>query len=311
VGSSLDLFTYDTDEHILRRLTNPGIADVLDISWSTDGKKLFYINGVELVKDTVSIVGNYKLFTLNSQGPTDSSDQGIRTFYTGRKRPYIVWKNENSDLIFYTKKYYACVSGSTEVTLIHLNLSTGKSNVLRPESFLFHIAVDPMTRVVLFDVRKDLSSYPEYYLVDFSGNIIHSLDELLGWCHYLGGPSIEYLCSSWEGNKLFGITLEGKLEEIADLSTEILDLEISPKGNWFIVEHLHGIDIYSKNGVFINHWPAADRSAYLWARDENGLYFIYDQKQLYYWSFTTSDPMLMYECRSSELCFGGFLAWTN
>jgi WD40 repeat protein len=311
-GSSMDLFTYDTDHHILRRLTNPGIADVLDISWSPDGKKIYYVNGVELEKGGVSVIGRYKWFTVNSQSPMESPDQGIRTFYTGKEKPIILWMNNNSDLLMSTKKYYECISGSTESTLIHLNLETEVMSTLWAENFLFDITVDSNHRVILFEFSEGLSSNRNYYLMDFDGNILAIIEIPFVWCTYFESSKYNFFCLSIDGGKLFGVSLAGKLEEITGLPNDIQGLEISPKGNWYFVDHAQGIDIYSQEMVLINRWEnGSKKSGYLWRPDEIGLYFIVEDSKLYYWSFTTSKPSLIFECLNPINCFGNILMWAN
>jgi WD40 repeat protein len=312
VGSSMDLFTYDTDQHILRRLTNPGIADVLDISWSPDGKKIFYINGVELDREAVSVVGNYKGFTINSQSPTDNPDQGIQTFYTGKEKPTILWMNNENDLIYITKKYYACISGSTEVALSHINLTTEKINTIWPESFIFDVSIDSDHQFVLFEVGKELSTNRNSYLTDFDGNILAHMEEPFAWCKYFGDSKYNFLCISMDRRKLFGVSLAGKAEEMTNLPDPIQGLGISPERNWFLLDHDQGIDIYSREALLVQGWKnAAKKFGYLWEPDEKGLYFVVEERKLYYWPLSTSTPSLIFECQYSINCLGNILMWVN
>ncbi len=312
VGSSMDLFTYDTDLHILRRLTNPGIADVLEISWSPDGKKIFYINGVELGTGGISDVGSYRRFTLNSQSPTERPDQGIRTYYTGGDKPAILWMNNANDLLMVTKQYYQCISGTTEVTLLHLNLETEKINAIGPERFLFDIVIDPDHRMILFETGEKHQSDRNFHLADFEGNILAAPGESFSGCQYFGDAKYDFLCLSMDGRKLFGVSPAGKLTEIAGPADEIRGLVISPERNWFVVDRAQGLDVYSREAVLVRSWADVQKkSGYLWTPDEKGLYFLVEGGKLYSWFFTASQLSLIFECGTSGKCLGNFLMWTN
>jgi len=65
--------------------------------------------------------------------------------------------NNEKDLIYVTKRYYQCISGSTEVAISHLDLATGKKNTIWPETFISVLAIDPNKRVILVSVSKDIS----------------------------------------------------------------------------------------------------------------------------------------------------------
>lgn len=312
VGSSMDLFTYDTDLHILRRLTNPGIADVLEISWSPDGDRIFYVNGVELATGGISDVGSYRRFTLNSQSPTERPDQGIRMYYTGREKPAILWMNNSNDLLMITIQYYQCISGTTEATLLHLNLETEKINAIGPERFLFDIVIDPDHRMILFETGERLQSDRNFYLADFEGNILAAPGESFSGCQYFGDGKFNFLCLSIDSRKLFGVSPTGKLEEAAGPADEIRGLLISPERNWFVVDHAQGLDVYSREAALVHSWVNAEKkSGYLWAPDEKGLYFLAESGKLYSWFFEASPPSLVFECNTPGNCLGNFLMWVK
>ena len=297
-GTSLELFTYDTDAGLLRRLTNDE-ADVLDISWSPDGKKIYYTNGFP--QKQWNLMPYYNLFTLNMTEPENSPNQGIQTFYTGEDEIKIVWMDGESGLISLTTKNLGCMSGLYETAeFSYLSLATGEKNTIWAGPDISPLALDPIDGAIL------LFADGKYSIVEFNGKVT-ATPEGLSDCsgEYLGDPKNTFLCISSDRKKIIGISFGGQVEEVVSLLDDIQGMSISPDRKWFVVDHSEGIDLYSRKGALVYSWPHATAiSGYLWPPDERGVYFSVEGGQLYYWPFADPNPSLIFECPPTMTCLG-------
>jgi dipeptidyl aminopeptidase/acylaminoacyl peptidase len=319
-GTSLDLFTYDTDKQILRRLTNDS-ADVVDISWSPDGKKLFYINGIRSENWKVHPDDTYATHTLNMTEPENSTNQGIQTFYSGKKKVAIQWMDHEDGLIYTTTEDVWCMTGGDEwsrpMVLNYLNLGSGEKNTIWPESATQAEAFDPINRTILLFEKKG-DDPASGYIVNLKGEVIAAVPEVTPCreAEYLGDPTDDILCSSVEMKEIIGISNGGKVHEIDNLP-EGGRIVVSPDRNWFVVYYPEGINLYSRKGELVKKWAHTiikldyDRVIFLWAPDGKGLYFAVEGRQLYYWSLSNPDPSLIFDGQSPEWYFFRFLIWVK
>jgi WD40 repeat protein len=319
-GTSLDLFTYDTDKQILRRLTNDR-ADVVDISWSPDGKKLFYINGIRSENWKVHPDDTYAMHTLNMTEPENNPNQGIQTFYSGKKKVAIQWMDHEDGLIYTTTEDVWCMAGGDEASrpmeINYLNLVSGEKNTIWPESATRAKAFDPINRtILLFEKKGDDPAIG--YIVNLRGEVIAAVPGVTGCMEaaYLGDPTDTFLCSSADMKEIIGISDNGELNKIDDLP-EGGRLVVSSDRKWFIVYYPEGINLYSRKGERNKKWPHTiiredyDTVIFLWAPDGKGLYFAGEGRQLYYWSFLDPDPSLIFDGQPPDYYFFRFLIWVN
>ena len=318
-GTSLDLFTYDTDLNILRRLTNDS-ADVVDISWSPDGKELFYINGIRRENWEDHPDDTYATHTLNMTEPENSTNQGIQTFYSGKKKVAIQWMDHGDGLIYTTTEDVWCMAGaegSRPMEINYLNLGSGEKNTIWPESVTRVKAFDPINRTILLFERKG-DNLANGYIVNLKGEVVATVPEVT-WCWeavYLGDPADTFLCSSLERKEIIGISYGGKVHEIDTLPEEGR-IEVSSDRKWFVVYYPDGINLYSRNGELLEQWAhtiiklSYDTVIFLWAPDGKGLYFAVEGRQLYYWPFSDPAPSLLFDGNSSEWYFNRFLIWVK
>jgi dipeptidyl aminopeptidase/acylaminoacyl peptidase len=319
-GTSLDLFTYDTDKQILRRLTNDS-ADVVDISWSPDGKKLFYINGIRRENWEVHPDDTYAMHTLNMTEPENGTNQGIQTFYSGKKKVAIQWMDHEDGLIYTTTEDVWCMTGGDEASrpmeLNYLNLGSDEKNTIWPESATRAKAFDPINRTILL-FQKDGDNLASGYIVNLRGEVMATVPDVTG-CReavYLGDTTDTFLCSSGEMNEIIGISSGGKVHQIDNLPGEGR-IEVSSDRNWFVVYYPEGINLYSRKGELFKKWAhtimklSYDTVIFLWAPDGKGLYFAVEGRKLYYWPFSDPAPSLIFDGRSSEWYFSRFLIWVK
>jgi WD40 repeat protein len=319
-GTSLDLFTYDTDNQILHRLTNDN-ADVLDISWSPDGKKLFYINGMHWEHWRDHPDDTYATHTLNMTEPENGANQGIQTFYSGRKKVTILWMDHEDGLIYSTTDDVWCMTGGDEASrpteINYLNLESGETSPIWPESASSAKAFDPINRTILIVERKG-DNTANGFIVNVKGEIIASIPEVAA-CQdvkYFGGPTDAFLCVSMEKKEIIGISNGGKTHAIDNLPNGGR-IGVAFDKKWFVIYHPEGINLYSRKGELVNQWAHAlnevdfDSVTFLWAPDGNGFYFALEGRHLYYWPFSNPNPALVFDGQSPDYYFFRFLIWVK
>lgn len=318
-GTSFDLFTYDTDFKILRRLTNDD-ADVISISWSTDGTKLFYINGSQLNR-----VGTYAMYTLNVTSPENGPNQGIQTFYSGDQKITIEWMDHGEGLIYSRARDHSCVEGNGSppepVEISYLNFSSGEKSVIRTGLNLAVKAVDPVNRAMLIGADSG-DGQIIYSIIDFKGKIIASpagISCRMAW--YLGDQENNFICMSTDYKRIVGLSFGGKVNEIDTLSDRMLNSRASPVSSdkkWFVISSSPGIYLYKNSGELFLKWSHAigtvqdfREALFLWAPDGKGLYFAIDGRQLYYWSFSDPNPKLIFDGQPQIGYFFRYLIWVK
>lgn len=314
-GTSFDLFTYDTDLKILRRLTNDD-ADVISISWSTDGTKLFYINGSQLDR-----FGTYAIYTLNMTSPENGPNQGIQTFYSGNQKITIEWMDQGEGLIYSRARDHSCVEGGElppePAEISYLNISSGEKSIIRTGLNLAVKAIDPVNRAMLIDVDSG-----DGQIIDFKGKTIATPAGISCWsAWYLGDQENNFLCMSTDLQRIVGLSYGGKVNEIATLSDGILYSRVSPVSSdkkWFVISSSSGIYLYKNSGELFLNWSHAIGTVqdfpevlFLWAPDGKGLYFAIDGRQLYYWSFLDPSPKLIFDGQPQIGYLFRYLIWVK
>jgi hypothetical protein len=309
-GKALDLFSYDTKQRVLRRLTNQ-TAEILQIAWSLDSRTIYYTNAHEMTFDVT-----FEAFTLNATRPENSPNQGIRTLVTISDRPFIRWIGE-ADLLVSVRKEEWCMAGGypPSVQLLHIMVKEQVSKNILPWPYGYVVAIDPTYRMLILESLGKLSGTADgYYLVSFDGEIRSRVNLPFDECrrvYPLGEQENEFLCESKDG-RIAGISATGEWHMVESEKIDNSQISVSPDRQWFIQYNREEARVYSRSGELIYTWTVRQpdsRATYsdagiLWTPDGKGVYIAMGTRDISYIPFADPTPRTIFTCSNSTDCVG-------
>lgn len=277
----LDLYLYDIDKDIVRRLTD-NLQKIEYVEWSLDGQWIWFENS-EL---EVSAERTY-FYALQSDNLEIQTPKAI---FNDRWVINEGWVSSNE--YFLVNASEGCCGENDHR---YINVETGQETILW-ETYATGHAIDTerLSLVVSAAPEADLQGS---YIVDWAGNHKKISDNM--WLFaFRGGVNSRYI--GFDGEKVVTITQDGSIDEIS--AKPFYSLSVSPNRTWFVLydefKHVSGLDLYSENDQFVK--TITDKMAFpvAWLPDSSGLFYM--ANNLYYISIPDGKPKLIEECNLNE-----------
>jgi hypothetical protein len=317
-GESFDLFTYEVDTEILRRLTNDA-SDIISITWSQDSQNIYFVNGIQ-----PDGFGHYNTYTINKTQPNNRPNQGINTILISTNELQLKSVIKDSYLIVVSYEKRGCNSGGAfyAISASSINLTNGNNKEIWSGNIYSNIAVDTNNNVILLsgdDNTRQLKS--GIYMLSIEGSILSSFNDIN--CDYSevnviyrGGNKYAFLVYGILGKYdigVSGITLGGSIENFNERKS--VNISISPKRDQFIIYNEIGMDLYSINDeivktIYKNGIPL------LWQPDGKGLFLnskdLDNNLELYSWLFSEENLHLIKSCSFTDPDCGFYnMSWIS
>ena len=302
-GHSLDLFTYDISEKVLRRLTN-NQSDILSIKWSRDSNTIYYINGYQS-----DGIGNYKTYTINITNPDNITNQGINTLLVSTDIIIINSIIKDKYIIYQEYDQFSCTAGglrSFTNVVSKLNIEDGNKTVIWSGEAMPLIAIDPIQETILIGDYYEDNQPLQYYLLTISGDILKKFDITeadFSNITYFG--SSQYSFIGYGGNKgyICGITYGMKIENI--IAKVDSSISISPDKKWLLVYNEKGFVLLDENNLVTNEVIDFQIEEILWTSNNDGVYIFGEDAdkivKLLFIQFENKKINMVFACSPTEL----------
>lgn len=277
----LDLYLYDIDKDVVRRLTDK-LQKIEYVEWSPDGKWIWFEN--------LEPEGSAERIYFYALQPDNLEIQNPKAILNDRWIINEGWISSNEYFLINTSE--GCCG---EYNLRYVNVETGQETVLW-DTFATGYAIDPerLSLAVSAAPEADLQGS---YIVDWVGNR-RKISDSTWLLVFRGGVDSRYI--GFDGEEVVAIAQDGSIKQISE--KPFYSLSVSPDRTWFVLydefKHISGIDLYSENDQFVK--TITDQAAFpvAWLPDSTGLFYM--ANNLYYAGIPDGEPILIEECGANK-----------
>jgi hypothetical protein len=279
-GVLADLYIYDLDTKIIRRLTDSSF-DISRIDWSPDGKWIWFDS------ESMAEGGVYEETSMYVIDANNDAVQRPQAVISGLWNEGLGWVK--SDLYFLLTQSEGCCGPHD---FRYFSVSTMQPFNLWGPSMAGY-AIDPKNGILAISNAPEMETQGSF-LVDLNGKSVKFSDGIFWEIVYRGGQNSEFL--GFDGSKVMGISANGMLTQISDKPFE--NAIISPDNRLFVLYHAYnqviGMDLFSESDQFIKTISERDVSTVIWRPDSKGLIFIADG--LFYYAIPDGNQFLIDSC---------------
>jgi len=186
------------------------------------------------------------------------------------------------------------------------NLATGGTNVLW-KGFYDDFAVDLSHQLIVLSARLsimvDINQTTKrlmdgLFLISLDGAYQHISDEWLQELTFRDGEFSRFVGENEKGN-VIAISNTGVLKTIGNRSDSVF--RVSPDHTWLAVQNYNGIDFYDREDQLVKTINIENLSGMIWGQDSKSIFYVVNDKALYYLPTPEGVPALVDDC-SSEGC---------
>lgn len=277
----LDLYLYDLEQDVVRRLTD-NLQNIEHVEFSPDDKWIWFENSEP--EGANSITHFYAL------QPEKLDIQSPKAMFDSRWNIDKGWVSLNE--FFLVNASEGCCG---ENNLRYINVESKKETVLW-ESFTTGYAIDPENQSIVVSAAPE-SDLQGLYLVDWNGKS-KKISDGMWLLAFRGGTKSRYI--GFDGEKVVTISQDGTLSQISE--KPFYSLSVSPAKTWYVLydeyKKIPSIDLYSGNDLFIKTISNEKAFPAAWLPDSSGFFYI--AKNLYFVSIPDGEPMMIEECNKDE-----------